>query len=60
MVLYKPCNQNIGIAIIVEINTAKIVISLILMNCSNLKKNASQVHKMHKPKSVIIAIILFA
>ena len=60
IVLYKPDNQNIGIAKHIEVNTAKIVISLILINCSSLKKNASQVQIIHKLKSIIMAIIFFA
>ena len=37
IVLYKFNNQNIGIANVIEISTEKIVISLIFINCSNLK-----------------------
>ncbi len=37
IVLYKPIIQNIGIAKNIEINTASIVTSFILINCSNLK-----------------------
>ena len=36
-ILYKFNNQNIGIANVIEISTAKIVRSLIFINCSNLK-----------------------
>ena len=37
IVLYKPTNQNIGIAKDIEINTAKIDVLLILTNCSSLR-----------------------
>ena len=41
-----------------DINAGKKLKFFNKMNCSNLKKKASQVHKIHKAKSVVRAIVL--
>lgn len=59
IVRYNPNNQNIGIAITTDIIAGKKLKSLNKISTSNLKKKASQVHKIHNAKSENIAIIRF-
>jgi hypothetical protein len=69
IVRYKPNNQNIGIAIITDINNELIfkssykidgsIFGLRASQYSDLIAKAIQVHKMHKLASLINAIALF-
>ena len=59
IVLYNPNNQNTGIAIIIDIKAGIKLKSLNKINSSNLNTKASQVHRMHKPASEIIAMNCF-
>lgn len=58
IVRYNPNNQNIGIAMITAITAGKKLKSLNKISSSNRNVKANQVHKIHNPESVIIAIIL--
>jgi hypothetical protein len=60
IVRYKPTNQKTGKAKQTEAPAAiKTTSSLIDINCSRRKKKASQVQKIHKIKSIIIAMLFF-
>lgn len=59
IVLYNPNNQNIGIAINIDIKDGKKLKFSNKISSSNLIVYANQVHKTHNPMSVIIAIIRF-
>ena len=59
IVRYNPNNQNIGIAIITDMNAGVKLKFLNKINSSNLKIKASHVHNKHRLASDIMAIVRF-